>query len=175
MLFPLGENYRFGYRASGDAPELVRLCEEYGMGAYIISSVMDKHQPCKEINVDDSKDRGQVSSTRVRLALAKGDMKYVSDLLGRHHRLQLMLEDEEKFMIDDGRLSAPKTCLLNLPPTEGSYEKCSVLVDDKNVVVPCKVIIDTTHIHLELDKLDATCNNLIPSHDLHLLSIDFGD
>ncbi|CAL9243837.1 unnamed protein product [Arabidopsis halleri] len=39
-----GENYRFGYKASGDASELVRLCEEYGITAYIINSVMDKKQ-----------------------------------------------------------------------------------------------------------------------------------
>ncbi|KAK7290434.1 hypothetical protein RIF29_04862 [Crotalaria pallida] len=36
-----GENYRFGYKAAGDALELVMLCEEYGLEAYIINSVMD--------------------------------------------------------------------------------------------------------------------------------------
>ncbi|KAJ4958498.1 hypothetical protein NE237_025609 [Protea cynaroides] len=39
-----GENYRFGYKAAGDASELVKLCEEYGLGAYIVSSVVDRHQ-----------------------------------------------------------------------------------------------------------------------------------
>ncbi|RZB43240.1 FAD synthetase, chloroplastic [Glycine soja] len=37
----LGENYQFGYKAAGDALELVKLCEEYGMEAYIIKSVME--------------------------------------------------------------------------------------------------------------------------------------
>ncbi|MCI56246.1 riboflavin biosynthesis protein RibF-like, partial [Trifolium medium] len=70
-----GENYRFGYKAAGDASELVKLCEEYGMEAYIIKSVMDKNQFSTNINSNiGSKERGQVSSTRVREALAVGDM-----------------------------------------------------------------------------------------------------
>ncbi|KAL3502313.1 hypothetical protein ACH5RR_036762 [Cinchona calisaya] len=165
-----GENYRFGYRAAGNASDLVRLCEEYGMGAYIISSVMDKNQYSKDINSRDSKERGQVSSTRVRHALADGDMKYVSELLGRHHRLMLMIKDKEE-VISDNRVSAPKSCLLNLPPREGSYENCSLVIGDKNVV-PCRVIIDTTHIYLELDEL-ATCTRFT-SLDFQLLGIDFG-
>lgn len=36
-----GENYRFGYKASGDAAELVKLCEEFGLSAFIVRSVMD--------------------------------------------------------------------------------------------------------------------------------------
>lgn len=166
----IGENYRFGYRAAGDASDLVRLCEQYGMGAYIISSVMDQKQDCKEINASDSKERGQVSSTRVRHALANGDMKYVSELLGRHHRLMLMIKEKKAF-ISNNMVSAPKSSLLNLPPIEGSYENCSLLIGDKNVV-PCRVIIDTSHIHLELDKL-ATCTPLT-SDDFQLLGIEFG-
>ena len=56
--FVIGENYRFGYKAAGDASDLVRLGEEYGLGAYIISSVMDKKQDSKEINASDSMERG---------------------------------------------------------------------------------------------------------------------
>ncbi|XP_071927130.1 FAD synthetase 2, chloroplastic-like [Coffea arabica] len=164
-----GENYRFGYKAAGDASDLVRLCEEYGLGAYIISSVMDKKQDSKEINASDSMERGQVSSTRVRHALAKGDMNYASELLGRHHRLMLMMEENDGFATDN-RVSAPKSCLLNLPPVEGSYENCHLSIGDENVV-PCRVMIDTTHIHLELDVL-ATCIPLT-SQDFRLLGIDF--
>ncbi|CAI9785519.1 unnamed protein product [Fraxinus pennsylvanica] len=39
----IGQNYRFGYRAAGDATDLVQLCKEYGIGAYIINPVMHKN------------------------------------------------------------------------------------------------------------------------------------
>ncbi|GFP88298.1 fad synthetase 1 chloroplastic [Phtheirospermum japonicum] len=80
-----GENYRFGYRASGDSSDMVRLCKEYGMKASIVNSVMDKksRQESKDdIDSKNSNEQGQVSSTRVRRALANGDMGYVSELLG---------------------------------------------------------------------------------------------
>ncbi|KAL0386151.1 UNVERIFIED_CONTAM: FAD synthetase 2, chloroplastic, partial [Sesamum radiatum] len=54
----------------------------YGMKACIINSVMDKNQESVSTASNNSKEQGQVSSTRVRYALANGDMKYVSELLG---------------------------------------------------------------------------------------------
>ena len=36
-----GENYRFGYKASGDAIELVKLCQEFGLSDFIVRSIMD--------------------------------------------------------------------------------------------------------------------------------------
>ena len=36
-----GENYRFGYKASDDAIKLVKLCQEFGLSAFIVPSVMD--------------------------------------------------------------------------------------------------------------------------------------
>ncbi|XP_061949190.1 FAD synthetase 2, chloroplastic-like isoform X4 [Populus nigra] len=169
-----GENYRFGYKAAGDASELVRLCKEHGMGAYIISSVMDNNQDYRSMNSNDLKDRGQVSSTRVRQALAVGDMKYVSELLGRHHRLILMLKDqEERAKTSSGwRVSAPKSYLLNLPPKDGFYENCSLLFGNKNPVT-CRVFMDTTHIHLETDEADPF--DFETDQEPHLLGIEFGD
>ncbi|KAK4413602.1 FAD synthetase 2, chloroplastic [Sesamum alatum] len=153
-----GQNYRFGYKAAGDVSDLMRLCKEYGMKACIINSVMDKNQDSVTTASGNLKEQGQVSSTRVRYALANGDMKYVSELLGRHHRLILMVKDkEEKFFRDRKRLSASRSCLLNLPPKEGLYRNCSLMIGDENVV-PCRVIIDTTDIHLEWDELDPHIN-----------------
>ncbi|CAI9094384.1 OLC1v1030109C1 [Oldenlandia corymbosa var. corymbosa] len=167
-----GENYRFGYRAAGDASDLVRLCEEYGMGAYIINSVLDKNQPNPNgIYNSNSKEQGQVSSTRVRHALSKGQMKYVSELLGRHHRLMLNFNQQE-CTVSDNKVLVPKSCLLNLAPVEGLYKNCCVLIGDEDVE-PCRVVIDTTHIHLELEKSDI-CTALT-SPENQLLGIDFGD
>lgn len=172
LIVMVGENYRFGYKASGDASALVTLCKEYNMGAYIISSVMDKHQNSINKGCTDLKDRGQVSSTRVRRALAKGDMKYVSELLGRQHRLLLKVKAQEGFTFSEHRMSMPKSCLLNLPPREGVYEQCFLLIHDENPV-PCRVTIGSTHIYLELDEVATRIN--VTSQDFHFLGIEFGE
>uniref|UniRef100_A0A803MNU9 FAD synthase n=1 Tax=Chenopodium quinoa TaxID=63459 RepID=A0A803MNU9_CHEQI len=162
-----GENYRFGYKAAGDASQLVRLCDEYGIQAYIINSVMDKNQDMVNSAISDKKERGQVSSTRVRYALSKGDIGYVSELLGRQHRLILSAEKKDEFVGSRNRLSASKSYLLNLPPKEGLYDNCSLIVGDENQL-PCRVLIDSTHIHLESDEKDLS---LLNNH--HLLGIEF--
>ncbi|MFQ6648583.1 hypothetical protein Gotur_021493 [Gossypium turneri] len=169
-----GENYRFGYKAAGDASELVRLCDEFGMGAYIINSVMDRHQDARNMNRLDLKDRGQVSSTRVRQALAEGDMKYVSELLGRPHRLLLTIKDWESLTSTSStqRMSAPRSSLLNLPPKDGFYENCSLLFGEQNAVT-CRVSIDTSYIHLEMDRVDFCDNDY--SQKSQVLGIDFGE
>ncbi|XP_050373293.1 FAD synthetase 2, chloroplastic [Argentina anserina] len=171
-----GENYRFGYKAAGDATELMKLCEEYGMGAYIIKSVMDKNPYSINTN-SDSKDRGQVSSTRVRRALAVGDMKYVSKLLGRQHRVILVAKDEEGFRWSRHKLSVPKSCMLNLGPKEGLYGKCYVLIGDEgDLLVPCSVVIDTAYIHIETDEVVGKYDDVVSSEqDMSLIRIEFGD
>ncbi|WCJ38994.1 Nucleotidylyl transferase superfamily protein [Euphorbia peplus] len=171
-----GENYRFGYKASGDASDLVRLCDEYGIGAYIINSVMDRSKDPKNSDSIDVKDRGQVSSTRVRHALAIGDMKYVSELLGRRHRLVLMLKDQKGFTSGNNsrwRITASKSCLLNLPPKDGLYENCFLMLDNE-IPVRCDVFIDSTHVHLEMDDLVDLSNSTI-CQDFHILGVEFGD
>ncbi|KAE8692723.1 FAD synthetase 2 [Hibiscus syriacus] len=169
-----GENYRFGYKAAGDALELVRLCDEFGMGAYIINSVMDRHQDSRNMNFYDLKDKGQVSSTRVRHALAEGDMKFVSELLGRPHRLLLNIEDRENLTSTSStqRVSAPKSSLLNLPPKDGFYENCALLVREHKPVT-CRVSIDTTRIHLEMDRIDSFYYDY--SQNSQVLGIEFGE
>lgn len=169
-----GENYRFGYKAAGDASELVRLCKEYDMDAYIINSVMDKNQDSRDVKSNDFKERGQVSSTRVRLALGIGDMKYVSELLGRRHRLILTMNNHGELTStrNECRVSVPKSRLLNLPPKEGFYENCVLLFGNENPVT-CRIFIDTTHIHLEMDEV-GLCN-FDNSQGFRLLGIEFGE
>ncbi|KAF8118688.1 hypothetical protein N665_0002s0004 [Sinapis alba] len=167
-----GENYRFGYKASGDASELVRLCEEYGIGAYIISSVMDKKQDKEKRDSGDSKDRGQVSSTRVRQALAAGDMSYVSELLGRAHRLILQISPGD-IQSERRVLSVPRSSVLNLPPGNGTYKACLILVGDDEPSVPCSVVVDTSYIHVETEELQQLCNSDW-SQEFRLLSVEFG-
>ncbi|KAK4479660.1 hypothetical protein RD792_015188 [Penstemon davidsonii] len=164
-----GQNYRFGYRASGDSSDLLRLCTEYGMRAFIIKSVMDMKRDSRDIGSNNSNEQGQVSSTRVRHALANGDMKYVSELLGRPHRLILEVKKNEMVFRDRKRLSAAKSCLLNLPPRDGLYQNCFLFIGDE-YVGPCRVLIDMRGIHLEFD-------NLAPriTESIELLGVDFGE
>ncbi|KAK4479693.1 hypothetical protein RD792_015223 [Penstemon davidsonii] len=164
-----GQNYRFGYRASGDSSDLLRLCTEYGMRAFIIKSVMDMKRDCRDIGSNNSNEQGQVSSTRVRHALANGDMKYVSELLGRPHRLILEVKKNEMVFRDRKRLSAAKSCLLNLPPRDGLYQNCFLFIGDE-YVGHCRVHIDMREIHLEFD-------NLAPrlTESIELLGVDFGE
>ncbi|GER50429.1 v-type proton ATPase subunit F [Striga asiatica] len=165
-----GQNYRFGYKAAGDSSDLVQLCDEYGMKASIVDSVMDKKQDFfKEIGRHHNgtiNEQGQVSSTRVRLALSDGDMNYVSQLLGRNHRLMMMVKNEENVLRDGKKLSACRLCLLNLPPKE--------VIGENYSVVPCRLVIDTKTIHTELDELSSR-HIIFSKRNFDLLGIEFGD
>ncbi|KAI3419958.1 FAD synthase [Psidium guajava] len=167
-----GENYRFGYKAAGDALELSRLCRECGMSAYIIKSVMDKNQEFCHLDAIDLNERGQVSSTRVRHALAAGDMNYVSELLGRRHRLVIEIKGREVISGPKQSFWAPKSCLLNLAPKDGVYDNCYIVSGQENLV-PCRVVIDTAAIHVQMDETGA-CDDF-GTRDFQLLHIEFGD
>jgi hypothetical protein len=62
--------------------------------------------------------------------------------------------------------------LLNLAPKEGLYGKSSIVVGEGKVVA-CKVVIDITHVHIEMDEVD-TCN-IVGNQALRLFRIEFGD
>lgn len=169
-----GQNYRFGYKASGDASDLVRLCKDYGMTSCIINSVMDKNQNTKIMGAINSKDQGQVSSTRVRHALANGDMGYVSELLGRDHRLMLMVRNQKHNSVDTKRFLYPRSCLLNLAPTEGRYENCRLVIEGGDSV-RCRVVIDASDICLELDGFSSHMAEACGGGNVELLGVEFGN
>jgi riboflavin kinase / FMN adenylyltransferase len=64
----VGFDFRFGHRRSGDADTLIRLGEEYGFGVTRLEPVAWRGEVC--------------SSSRVRDAVAKGDVALARDLLG---------------------------------------------------------------------------------------------
>ncbi|KAJ6838711.1 FAD synthetase, chloroplastic-like [Iris pallida] len=165
-----GENYRFGYRASGDARELVNLCKEYGLDVVIVNNVMDKSQESAGGNgkVINSGDKGQVSSTRVRQALAMGDMEHVAQLLGRKHRLVLSV-NKEWSCPSSKRVLVPKSCMLNLPPGDGKFDGCTLLVDDI-LAGPCKVAITPENLDIQLDS--GNFQNML--QDGRFVGIEFG-
>lgn len=158
-----GADYRFGFRAAGKASDLVELCEKYGLQSAIVEPIMDS----KDTPLDGTaKDKGQVSTTRIRNALAEGNMKRVTELLGRQHRLYLDLKD----CVPSGKtITLPIGNVLNQPPATGSYE-CSVqfpdLSDDISVL---QVIIRDTEISLESQ--DSTLLDRISKQDR--IALDF--
>jgi len=122
-----GANYRFGYKASGDAFDLVHLCGEYGLKAYIVDPVMDKfdRSSLEQGNTGtDLREKGQVSSTLVRKALAAGNIKRVEQLLGRKHRLVLTTDN---CIVRKNTIVSGRSSVLNQPPREGQYG-CMIMI-----------------------------------------------
>ncbi|XP_048530057.1 FAD synthetase, chloroplastic-like isoform X1 [Triticum urartu] len=165
-----GENYRFGYKASGDAAELVKLCEEFGLSAFIVRSVMDtaKGSYNGATPAVNSSDKGQVSSSRVRKALSVGDIEYVSKLLGRKHRLVLTVTEcpikERKNII------VPKSCMVNMPPADGFYENCELF--NGGYLGLCRVAINAETIDIEMkDESSLSPDNF---QEVKQLGIEFG-
>ncbi|XP_066385869.1 FAD synthetase, chloroplastic-like isoform X1 [Miscanthus floridulus] len=165
-----GENYRFGYKASGDAAELVKLCEEFGLSALIVRSVMDtaKRSHNGVSAAINSSDKGQVSSSCVRHALAMGDVEYVSELLGRKHRLVLMLN--QHCLHEKKNIVLPNSCMLNMPPAEGLYENCDLV--NGGYLGPCRVIINSDTLIIEMK--DENSLSLNPIQEVRQLGIEFG-
>jgi riboflavin kinase / FMN adenylyltransferase len=69
----VGEDFRFGRDRSGDAAALRALATVQGLRTEVVAAVLHAGEP--------------VSSSRVRAALAAGDVALASALLGRPHRL----------------------------------------------------------------------------------------
>jgi FAD synthetase len=165
-----GENYRFGYKASGDAAELVKLCEEFGLSAFIVRSVMDtaKRSHNGVAAAINSSDKGQVSSSRVRHALAMGDMEYVCELLGRKHCLVLTVD--EGCCLERNKIILLNPRMLNMPPAEGLYDNCDVV--NGEYLGPCRVIINSDSIIIEMKDENSLSQNSIG--EVGQLGIEFG-
>jgi riboflavin kinase/FMN adenylyltransferase len=70
----VGENFRFGHRALGDAELLRAMGDELGFETDAVSLVDDGGEP--------------VSSTRIRALLAAGEVAAAAEELGRPHRVE---------------------------------------------------------------------------------------
>ncbi|KAL9356678.1 hypothetical protein Peur_049931 [Populus x canadensis] len=92
-------------------------------------AVMDKNQDHRSMNSSDLKDRGQVPSTRVRQALAIGDVNYVSEILVHQHRLISTVGDQKELAETSSgwRISFPKSYLSNLRELQTPFTKNKVI------------------------------------------------
>ncbi len=69
----VGENFRFGYKASGDVGDLVRIMREHGGDARAV-----------EVRGNGA----EISSTRIRELLARGEVAEAAELLGRPYAVR---------------------------------------------------------------------------------------
>eukprot|EP00250_Pteridium_aquilinum_P009580 c18768_g1_i1 orf=534-1301(-) len=117
-----GANYRFGYKAAGDASDLVQLCGKFGLEVFIVDPVMDETVKldgvATELEEASGREKGQVSSTQVRKALSIGDLRRVAKLLGRDHRLVLTIDNSAW---KTQTIHAHISNALNQVPKDGTY------------------------------------------------------
>lgn len=69
----VGENFRFGYKASGDVEDLTRIMREHGGDAHAV-----------EVRGDGA----EISSTRIRALLGRGEVAEAEELLGRPYAVR---------------------------------------------------------------------------------------
>lgn len=118
-----GVNYKFGYRASGDAKMLQKLGKERGMDVKILDLVTD----------GGNGSEGVISSTRVREALMVGDMIAANALLGRPYRLVVdspLGIDQSPSSHSSDLFFEPENALNQLP-CSGSYS-CTITALEKS-------------------------------------------
>lgn len=107
-----GRNYRFGFKAVGDADALTELGEKLGVEVAIVD-LLDSGE-----EGTDGDDTPQVSSTRVRACLASGDVAQAARLLGRPHRLALSAKDARS---GPAAAAFPLAAAMCQPPAKGRY------------------------------------------------------
>ncbi len=77
-----GENFLFGKDGGGNSKVLCELCEKYGVIYKMAQSTMYKG--------------GMISATRIRQALANGDVKTANDMLGRKFSYDFLVVEGNK-------------------------------------------------------------------------------
>ena len=66
----VGYDHRFGYHGDTDAKKLIAVCRDKSLGVTVVDAVRTQHGEA-------------VSSTAIRMALAKGDIPLAEQMLGR--------------------------------------------------------------------------------------------
>lgn len=111
----VGPDFRFGHARRGDVELLSRLGRELGFETRVVGPVTEGGQP--------------ISSTRVRQALAAGDVELAARLLGRPHELvgRVCAGDARGRLLGfpTANLEPPRVCL----PARGVYAAWCALGD----------------------------------------------
>lgn len=114
-----GEDFSFGHQRAGNARFLRECGEQYGFGATSVAPVLVDGERC--------------SSTRLRVALAEGNMNTAARLLGRPYSIAGIVREGDK----RGRLIGfPTANLVPAPlflPASGVYAVQAILGDGQKV------------------------------------------
>ncbi len=100
-----GYDYRFGYKASGDAADLKRLCKEQNIEAEIVPEFTDG--------------TGAIKSTRIRELIKNGEIEKANELLGYRYPVSGIVEEGFK-----------KGRSLGFPTANIAYDKNKCLPPD---------------------------------------------
>lgn len=150
----VGANYRFGYKARGDAALLKAVAPTYGMKVEIVNLFGSGKASNGEV----------VSSSRVRNALSVGDMQEVTDLLGRPYRLVLSASEAK---ISASKCPClPKSGAHNQPPAVGQYKAMGSYVPWSNVLhagagSSVQVVVSTDAVEIQGLELGNKANALV--------------
>eukprot|EP01023_Acetabularia_acetabulum_P019464 TRINITY_DN19924_c0_g1_i5.p1 TRINITY_DN19924_c0_g1~~TRINITY_DN19924_c0_g1_i5.p1 ORF type:complete len:341 (-),score=25.93 TRINITY_DN19924_c0_g1_i5:109-1131(-) len=118
-----GENYRFGYKATGDTESLEKLGKKYGISIKIVQLLKDGNS-------------GDISSSHIRNALNLGDLQFVENALQRKYRLILNIQKNPLKNSNQEQIYKISQ-FYNQPPRDGTYiAKCRV-VEESKLVQPC--------------------------------------
>jgi riboflavin kinase/FMN adenylyltransferase len=112
----VGHSVSFGHKRAGNASVMVELGRELGFEAIVVGPVTVNHS-------DD------VSSTRVREVILKGDLKTAANLLGRYHFLSgIVIRGRERGR-QIGFPTANLACETECVPPDGVYASRVLIAD----------------------------------------------
>lgn len=135
----VGENFRFGAERAGDLVSLRRFGEE--LGFEVAAAVVAGDE------------RGAFSSTRVRSAIAAGDLAEATRLLGRRHSIRGVVEGGDRRGRTIGFPTANLGQVVEVLPPHGVY---AVFADDRPAVMNLGVrpTVDGSSRRIEVHVLD---------------------
>lgn len=135
----VGDNFRFGARRAGDLEALRRFGARLGFEVTVTEVAGDA--------------RGPFSSTRVREALAAGDLDEATRLLGRRHSISGVVERGDRRGRTIGFPTANLGGVIEVLPPHGVY---AVFVDDRPGVmnVGVRPTVDGQSLRVEVHLLD---------------------
>jgi len=115
-----GENYRFGYRACGDADLLRELGQKHGATVKVVDLVTTTTEEGEE---EEEQGAAAISSSKIRSLIAEGRLGGVSTMLGRKYRLLADVRGGGAAARDGdgGAVSLRKDSFLNMVPGPGTY------------------------------------------------------
>jgi FAD synthase len=197
----VGSNYRFGYRAAGTAQLLQQLGPQHGMQVRVLSLVGlpaaaaeageaaaaaaeagasrdEEHASRDGPQAAEVQPAEAVSSSRVRHALAAGDMEDAAECLGRRYRLVASLEaaPTPASGCEGPVLHLPATAVLNQPPGAGRYAVMASLAGSdtlQEVAPPREAVVTVDEAGLSLQGGGSSDFHLLRQPGARLLVLDF--